>query len=169
MGNYTQVHPAVSGRVTHRHYGAGALGGLLAGLVMIVVAMVVSAGRGAGFWLPVRSIGALFFGVNALVGGAGVLAAAFAFHLAFATLLGSGFGTVVGRVRAGSAFALGISYGIAIWAAMTFGILPAIDPTMSTRVGMIPVWWFAFHLIYGGMMLFVPLFSRDTVPAVDRP
>jgi uncharacterized membrane protein YagU involved in acid resistance len=159
MGTYTHAHPGLAG-IRHRPYAAGALAGLIAGIVMIVISMIVAAGTGAGATMPLRLIAAALFGVDALVGGMGILLVGLIMHLAFSAVAGVVFAGIVGNVRTGVAFGAGIVYGIIIWAVNTLGILPATDPTMSARSALMPGWWFVFHLIYGGMLFLVPVLHR---------
>lgn len=159
MGTYTHAHPE-AGSFPHRPYGAGALAGLIAGIVMAIVSMIVAATTGAGASMPLRGIAAALFGVDALVGGRGILLVGLMIHLAVSVVAGLVFAGIVGNVRTGVAFGAGIVYGIIIWAVNTFGILPAINPIMSARLAMMPGPWFVFHLIYGGMLFLVPILHR---------
>jgi uncharacterized membrane protein YagU involved in acid resistance len=165
MGTYTHAHPGLAS-IRHRPYGAGALAGLIAGIVMAIISMIVAASMGAGATMPLRGIAAALFGVDALVGGMGILVVGLMIHLAFSVVAGLVFAGIVGNVRTGVAFAAGIVWGIIIWAVNTFGILPATNPTMSARSAMMPGWWFVFHLIYGGMLFLVPVLHR--APAGER-
>lgn len=159
MGTYTHAHPGLAS-MRRRPYGAGALAGLIAGIVMAIVSMIVAASTGAGASMPLRGIAAALFGVDALVGSRGILLVGLVIHLAFSVVAGLVFAGIVGNVRTGVAFGSGIVYGIIIWAVNTFGILPAINPTMSARSAMMPGSWFVFHLIYGGMLFLVPILHR---------
>ena len=67
----------------------GGIAGILAGIVMAMAAMFYAAANGSGFWLPVRSIAATWYGANALVGGAGVLIVGLVTHLGTSAKVGN--------------------------------------------------------------------------------
>lgn len=150
--------------------GAGAAAGVVAGMVMGLVAMFRALGMGMSFWLPMQQIGALFYGVNALLGGVGPTIVGMMIHLAMSAGAGLLFGLVAARLPGVVAFFLGLLYGAGIWAMTTFLILPLIDPTMSDRVALAPGWWFGYHLIFGAVLaLASPLASTMRQTSQDRP
>src|SRR5690606_26438593 len=103
-----------------------------------------------GVWLPVRNISAIWYGVGALVGGAAVLAAGLLTHVVTSMAWGAVLGLFVGRKRsAGAGAGIGLLYGIAIWAIMTFLVLTWTNRDMYDRVMVHPYWWFGAHLLYG--------------------
>ena len=53
------------------------------------------------------------------------------------------------RLPAPPALMAGAAFGVAIWAVMTFGGLPILDPMMRERVAMMPVAWFIAHVAFG--------------------
>lgn len=135
----------------------GVVAGVIAGVVMAMVAMIRASVLGLGFWLPVKQIAALWYGVDALILGAGAVWVGLLTHLVVAALYGLLFGTTVGRTgsMAGS-FAGGLLYGVAIWAVMTWVALPLTNEVMLERVTLMPWWWFGYHLIFGGMLFLTP-------------
>lgn len=135
----------------------GILAGLVAGIVMALVAMVASSVAGGSFWLPMLAISATYYGADALAGGAGTIALGVLTHLVVSAFWGLLFAWVGGaRISAGSAFFAGLLYGIAIWALMSFAVLPAINEVLLDRAAIEPGWWFGYHLIFGGMLLLTP-------------
>jgi hypothetical protein len=61
--------------------------------------------------------------------------------------------------RIGAALIVGILWGSAIWAINTWLILPWANETMLERQMVALGWWFAYHVIYGGMLFLVPLLT----------
>lgn len=43
----------------------------------------------------------------------------------------------------------GVVFGITIWAVMTFGGLPMVNPIMRESVAMMPVAWLIAHVAFG--------------------
>lgn len=140
---------------------AGVLSGILAGIVMGVLAMFVSRMEGQGLLAPLYQIGALFWGVNALVGGLSVAFVGLITHLVISGILGGIFAALTeGQHGPGPAFVGGIAYGITVWAVMTFLVQPWANPTMSDRTALTQGWWFLEHLAFGGMLFTTPLIAR---------
>lgn len=161
MGNYSQTFPHAAGAtVTERPWLAGALAGLIGGIVMAMFAMTVTAIMGQGVWMPLRLIAASILGVDALVGGVGVLMAGLIMHMMASVIFGLIFAAIVGAAGPAMAFGAGIVYGIVIWAGMTYIGLPIADPTMQARVVMMGGPWFVEHLIFGGMLFLTPLLAH---------
>lgn len=141
--------------------GAGISAGLIAGVVMALVAMIRAAGLGLGFWLPMKLVAALFWGVEALVGGGGLVFVGILIHLVVAGSAGMLFGLVLGnRLNAGGALVMGLIYGIAIWAFNTWAVLPVLNQVMLDRQMVAPGWWFGYHLVYGGMLFLMPVLTQ---------
>ncbi len=145
----------------------GILAGLVAGTVMALVAMTTSAVAGGSFWLPMLAIAGTYYGPEALAGGAGAITLGALTHLVVSAFWGLLFAWVGGaRISTGSAFFAGLLYGIAIWALMSFAVLPAINEVLLDRAMVEPGWWFGYHLIFGGMLLLTPLLAQAFS---DRP
>jgi hypothetical protein len=53
------------------------------------------------------------------------------------------------RLAALPALMGGVAFGVAIWAVMTFGGLPLLNPMMRERVAMMPAIWFVAHVAFG--------------------
>lgn len=63
-----------------------------------------------------------------------------------------------------SDFGLGIAYGVIIWAAMTFIVLPLFNDVMRERAALMPFAWFIDHLVFGGSLALTPYFERIVDP-----
>ena len=143
----------------------GLLTGVAAGVIMALVAMVHTFLFGLGFWLPMKLVAALYFGVGALIGGAGTVIAGILTHLAVAGAIGLVFGWALGNwIHKASGLAAGILTGVAIWALNTFVLLTWINPTMLDREMMGAGWWFVYHLVFGGLLLF----TAPVIGALER-
>ncbi|MEJ2678756.1 MAG: hypothetical protein P8174_06750 [Gemmatimonadota bacterium] len=137
--------------------GGGLIAGLIAGVIMALVAMFRSLVMGLGFWLPMQLVGASLYGVGALVGGGGVVDVGIVIHLVVSAVAGMIFGLLFGnRLHKASALAVGIFYGMAIWALNTWAVLPWLDVVMQQRVMAGLGWWWTLHVIFGGLLLFMP-------------
>ena len=136
----------------------GGIAGILAGTVMAMAAMFYAAANGSGFFLPLRSIAATWYGANALLGGAGVLIAGLVTHLGTSVFGGVFFAALPSsRKSARVALISGLVWGVVVWSILSIAVMPWLNPTMySETVGREPVWWFVLHLIYGGMLVFTP-------------
>lgn len=139
---------------------SGALAGILAGSVMMLVAMIRGGVTYAGFWLPPKLVAGLWFDTNALLGDGGVIVAGLFTHLAVSAFWGVVFALLVGRQGSTMlGIGVGLLYGIAIWAFMTWLVLPWTNDLMAARTNTIPGWWFAYHLVYGFVVGFTPTLS----------
>lgn len=130
---------------------AGAVAGVAAGAVMGLCMMVLSAIGGMGFWHPIELASGMFYGVNAILGGAGPVITGLAVHLVSMGLWGALFGALlpIDQSISGKSTGWGIAYGAACWAVLTYGALPLTNSVMSERVALAPGWWFFSCLAYG--------------------
>lgn len=141
------------------------LGGLLAGLAagagMELFAACQSAYAGQGFGLPPRLTAAAWLGVDAMVGGTAVVVLGAAARLCGTALCGLLFAAAGGsQLTFRRALVAGAVFGAAIWAAITFFGLQAVDPTLYDRVLLDPFAWFTQHLVFGGLLAFTPRLCR---------
>ena len=148
--------------------GAGIGAGIIGGIVMAAYAMMHGAAVGIGFWTPMRLIAATTNGVDALIGGGGTLIWGFMIHIVTAAVWGVIFAALLPRrAGVGAGFGLGLLYGIAVWAVMTFVALALLDPTMQARISLMQGSWFINHLIFGAVTgVLVPAFR--TRAAAER-
>jgi hypothetical protein len=140
----------------------GLVAGVIAGAVMALVWMIKAGIEGAGFFLPARAIAGTYYGAEALAAGGGwAITLGVLTHVVVSAFWGLLFAWVGGaRMSTGAACFAGLLYGIAIWALMSYAVLPAINPAMLGRVSDEPGWWFGYHLIFGGMLLLTPGLAR---------
>jgi hypothetical protein len=153
-------------------------------LISFLIAWTVT--HGVGYWLTLKAIAALPFGIPALFGGPWVLLAGFLIHFGMSMFFGVLFATglaMLGIVAFGGPFwmvvrnplasvpiaaGLGIIYGVAIWAVMNFGILPPTDPIMAWSMTLIFYAFYVAHLVFGVGLVSVPLILSALVgPSMD--
>jgi hypothetical protein len=130
-----------------RGVAAGVVGALLMGLI----AMVVSAISGAGFFMPLMLIGATYLGegFNDLPVWSAVLG--LITHLVVGGAFGALFVALARNIIATSAkLAAGVAYGAAVYLFMTFLVMPWADPVMYASIdkGL----FFLLHLVYGAVL-----------------
>jgi hypothetical protein len=141
---------------------AGAVAGIVGGVLMITWLMSHSGAVGAGFWLPLRLVGATAFGIDALLGGVLVLAVGLFLHMVVSAAWGALFGLVEPRqVTLGTGIALGMLWGMAVLIVMTYLVLPFVNPIMVERVALMVGGWIAGHLIYGACLGLTAVFRRE--------
>ena len=134
------------------------IGGIVASLIIGMWEMIVEAvlPDGAGFFGPVVAIGATvvrdlqgssnpipFDGVAFILGLAG--------HMMNSVVLAAVFGLVASRFlhEGGKLVAAGVIYGIAVWAAMWFVVIPLVDPLMLNLNGLV---FLIGHMMWGGAL-----------------
>jgi hypothetical protein len=110
----------------------GALLGIVAGVAFALFEMLAAWGMGDGFWMPLRMIGAIVLGEEALQASyslPGAAAAGAVIHLALSAVFGAGLGLVAALVRGlttsrGVLVAAGSLYGLALWLVNFYAIAP---------------------------------------------
>lgn len=134
------------------------IGGIVASLVIGMWEMIVEAilPDGAGFFGPVVAIGATlvrdlqgssnpipFDGVAFVLGLAG--------HMMNSVVLAAVFGLVAFRFLHGGTklVAAGVLYGVMVWAAMWFVVIPLVDPLMRNLNGLV---FLIGHMMWGGAL-----------------
>lgn len=123
--------------------------------------MAYSSVTGAGITMPLKALGALVYGVEALVAGSMAMLAGAGIQLGFSIVLGILFGLCTSRRTSivGALF-VGIAVGIVIWVAMELIVLPNMNPTMAARLALMPMAYFVAHLLYGIGLGMTPVFVR---------
>lgn len=161
-----QIETTDEARVTWGgKFAGGILAGILAAVLMMGFLTAYSSATGAGWTMPLKELGALVYGVEALVQGSVAMLTGAGIALGVAIVLGILFGLCMSR-RTSAILALlaGILIGIAIWVAMELYVLPFFDPTMAARIALMPIAYFIAHVLFGiGLGLsavFVKAFSR---------
>ncbi len=118
----------------------GAVAGLLAGVVMIMVSPVLSVLTGIGIWEPPKLIAATVLGPAVLSTpdfALGPVMVGGALHLVTSVVLGLIFGIVFNRVfhvttDYGTPLLLGLVYGLLIFVLAYAVILPVINPMLGS-------------------------------------
>lgn len=140
---------------------AGVLAGLAGGGLMGLLAMIHAAVIGTGFWLPMKLVAGVWFGAGAVTGGAGVVLAGLATHLAVSIAWGLLFALLVRRtLDYVPALLVGLAYGAGIWVLMSYGVLPWANEAMFSRVEPVMSWFFGYHLLYGAGVALGPVLTR---------
>ena len=144
-----------------KRFAAGIADGILSSILMMGFLMAYSSQTGAGTTMPLKALGALVYGVEALVAGSMAMLAGAGIQLGFSIVLGILFALCMSRRTSiiGSLFA-GIAVGIVIWVAMELVVLPYMNPTMAARIALMPMAYFIAHLLYGVGLGLTPLFIR---------
>jgi hypothetical protein len=129
----------------------GVAAGVIGALVMGLIAMIVSAAAGAGFFMPVMLIGATYLGEGFNDAPAWSAILGFITHLVVGGAFGALFVALARNITATSAkLAAGVAYGAAVYLFMTFLVMPWADPVMYASIdkGL----FFLFHLVYGAIV-----------------
>jgi hypothetical protein len=162
-------------------FAAGVTAGIFAAILMMGFLMACSSAIGEGPTMPLKALGALVYGVEALIAGSTAMAAGAGIELGFSIVLGILFGLAMSRRSSVILTMLGgILVGVVTWVAMELYVLPQMDPTMAARIALMPMAYFVAHVLFGIGLGLTPLFvrafsrerhgrrSRDT-QRMDRP
>ena len=142
-------------------FAGGIVAGILAAILMMGWMAACSSAIGEGLTMPLRAMGALVYGIEALVAGTPAIAVGLAIQLGFSIALGIVFGLLLSRrTSLVLALLLGILVGIVIWLAMDLYVLPFMDPTMAARIALMPMAYFVAHVLFGIGLGMTPLFIR---------
>ncbi len=148
---------------------SGALAGTAGGILLMLWELVRSAIVGEGFFLPLRLVAGVFFGVDVLIAGPWSELVGALVHLAVSIFFGIVFALLVRRdLPYGKAFVSALLYGVAVWLVMTYAVLFA-DPVMRERLLVSPADWFWVHLLYGLGLSTAPALRRALFPARGAP
>jgi len=134
----------------------GAIGGIVAGLIFAAFEMLASAamqGPGA-FFMPLRMIGAIALGADALEPGYSLVAAGLAgvaVHVALAIVYGVVFAAVFGGLRSmWQMIGLGAAFGTVLWLVNFYLIAPGMFPWFLQTSPMLQFW---AHAVFFGVPL----------------
>jgi hypothetical protein len=147
--------------------------GMVAGVVFALFEMLAAWAMGDGFWMPLRMIGAIVLGEEALqasysLAGAAVTGALV--HTALSGLFGAAFGLLLAAVPGlgagrGVLVAAASLYGLALWIVNFYVIAPVAFEWFQDAD---PVVQFVAHTLFFGVLLGALLAGR--VPAhAERP
>ena len=140
---------------------AGIAAGILGGILMIGCMMVYASATDAGATMPLKALGALVYGVEALVAGPTAMLVGVLIQLALSIVIGILFAMFVSRETSTvAALFAGIIVGVALWAAMDFFLLPRANPTMAARIALMPLGYFVAHILFGIGLAMSPTFIR---------
>ena len=142
-------------------FAAGIADGILSAILMMGFMMAYSSATGAGVTMPLKALGALVYGVEALVTGSMAMMAGTGIQLGFSIVLGILFALCMSRrTSIVAALFAGLAVGIIIWVAMELVVLPYMNPTMAARIALMPMAYFVAHLLFGIGLGLTPLFVR---------
>jgi uncharacterized membrane protein YagU involved in acid resistance len=145
---------------------AGIADGILSAILMMGFMMAYSNAIGEGMTMPLKALGALVYGVEALVAGSMAMLAGAGIQLGFSIVLGILFALCMSRrTSIFAALFAGLAIGIVIWVVMDLVVLPYMNPTMAARIALMPMAYFVAHLLFGIGLGLTPLFIR----AFSRP
>src|SRR6266436_273775 len=144
-----------------RRLAAGIVDGTLSAVLMMGFLMAYASETGAGTTMPLKALGALVYGVEALVAGSMAMLAGAGIQLGFSIVLGILFAVCMSRrTSIIAALFAGIAVGMIIWVAMELVVLPYMGPTMAARIALMPMAYFVAHLLYGIGLGMTPIFVR---------
>jgi uncharacterized membrane protein YagU involved in acid resistance len=140
---------------------AGIAAGIVGGILMIGFMMVYADRTGAGATTPLKALGGLIYGLEAMVAGPTAILAGVVIQLGFSIAVGILFAMCMSRETSTvAALFAGIVVAIAIWAAMYWYVLPIENPTMAARTALIPQAYFIAHVLFGVGLATTPSFIR---------
>ena len=153
---------------------AGIAAGTLGGILMIATMMIYASVTDAGATMPLKALGALVYGVEALIAGPTAMVVGVLIQLALSIVIGILFALVMSRETSTVAALLaGVIVGIALWAAMDLFVLPRANPTMAARIALMPLGYFVAHVLFGlGLATspaFIRMFARERHDRVRAP
>jgi hypothetical protein len=125
----------------------GALGGLIAGIVMAMVAMMYTLVAQNDVLAPLKQMGATFFPLDS---GSGIsLLAGLMLHMVMSIIFGIAFALIVVNRASGYAplVIAGVIYVASEWAIARFVVLPVLDPPLVTTFGAIG--GIVAHMMFG--------------------
>jgi hypothetical protein len=134
----------------------GAVAGLGGGLAMAIVGAIISASLGGDIWLESKQIAAVVYGPSATAQpgfAAGPVIVGTLLHLIVSAALGAIFGILTRRVLGltsefGTPLMAGLIYGLLVWMAAYFVVLPSFNPPLRETYA--PAFVIQ-HLVYGAV------------------
>lgn len=128
----------------------GAIGGLIGGIVMAMVAMLYTLVAQGDLLAPLKQMGATFFTSDP--GSAGSLIAGLMLHMMMSVIFGIVFALMVkGRAAGfGPLVVAGMIFIAVEWAIARFVVLPVVDPPLVVTFG--AVGGIIAHAMYGAVL-----------------
>lgn len=132
----------------------GACAGLAGGLAMALTEMLIAVAAGQDIWRESKQIAAMVYPSSALAHpgfAAGPVVVGSLIHLGISAVLGALFAIIIRRVFRlpsdfGTPILTGLIYGMTVWMAAYFVVLPIFDPALLD--GYAPA-FIVQHLVYG--------------------
>ncbi len=125
--------------------------GLAAALVMALVAMILAAMNGQGFWTPLNAIGGLFKGGGIVTGfSLGIALPGLVIHLLMGGGLGALYASAQERIDNRSLLVVALYYGLVVWVIATFAVLSWLKPSLLEVMRTWPL--LAAHLSFGAVL-----------------
>jgi hypothetical protein len=132
---------------------SGIVLGIVAGLVMAMWSMVVTAVMGMGLLAAPAMIAEPLFGsVNPAAPSLVAVVVGLMLHMMFSAVFGVVFLAIWQSIGQGGATAIvgGMIYGVIVWAVMSYIVTPLVGAHIAQ---MMPVWaWLIAHLMFGGVL-----------------
>ncbi len=148
---------------------AGIVDGIFSAILMMGFMMAYSNAIGEGVTMPLKALGGLVYGVEALVAGSMAMLAGAGIQIGFSIVLGILFALCMSRrTSIIAALFAGLAIGIVIWVVMDLVVLPYMNPTMAARIALMPMAYFVAHLLFGLSLGLTPLFIRAFGGKVDE-
>ncbi|MGO9452736.1 MAG: hypothetical protein ACLQDV_17090 [Candidatus Binataceae bacterium] len=150
------VHVSAGARVA-----AGIVAGIIGGILMIGTTVIYANVTGAGWDTPLKALGAFAYGLESYVAGPVPMLVGALIQLGFSIAVGIVFALFVSRATSTIAtMIVGIVVGVAIWVAMDLTVLPYMNPTMASRMALMPLAYLMAHILYGIGLGTTPVFIR---------
>jgi hypothetical protein len=155
----------MSNEFTGRWLITGALLGVAAGVVFALFEMLAAWAMGDGFWMPLRMIGAIVLGKEALEPSYSLTGAALTgavLHMALSALYGTVFAALVAVVRglrsSGAVLVAAASlYGLTLWLVNFYAIAPLAFEWFQDANAVVQ---FVAHVAFYGALLGILLAAR---------
>ncbi len=130
---------------------AGALSGVAAGVVFMVLSMIYAAVVGPALWAPPRMIATIVGFAMAPAFGAAAVAVGLGLHMMLSALYGAVFAVAMGSARRAVVLAAGLVFGLALYV-VNFHGFAQIDQFAAFR--MMAGNWFeiAVHAVFGVLL-----------------
>jgi hypothetical protein len=122
----------------------------VAGAVAAIGVMVAGAARGAAIWIPPKLPSAPFFGERALMPDfdAAPVLVGVATHFGVCAAWGALFGAIFYGSTRGATVAFGVLWGLVVWLAMHYGVLPLLGVANVAAIMPVGV-TLGCHLLFG--------------------
>jgi uncharacterized membrane protein YagU involved in acid resistance len=166
------IHTPVTQRDMWWGLRQGAIAGIVAGIVFAAFEMIVSAAMmgGEAFFMPLRMIGAIALGPDALDPAYSLVTASVGgviVHLVLAIIYGVIFGEIAAMLRGPVAFiGAGSIFGLALWLINFYVIAPAFFPWFLEAS---PLVQFVAHTFFFGSVLGFYLWKSHQRSGLEEP